>query len=316
MKGFLPRSERSCVRIGLLLLACTTLSVSFDLWWHEVFGRTSFHIPPHILLYSFSALTILFSWYAWFRFKTIHWERLALLMFLLPFSAPFDDMWHRIFGPEGGVLVVWSPPHIVLALMFIAAWVFILKLVRRTETDAEARKLLSLFSLGLLSVNILFLLVPVSPFSHYHLLGPYGLILIIFLNVLFVVYAKRTFGFGAATLFSLFTLLPVLYAFAESSSPSLPFFPVWLKVTPVLLAALVLDSLPADRDVFMQALSYAFAYACALVGSLYLLQLGVENGLGRPVAFQYTALAISALVGGVVGGAVLKLSERRRSFFA
>lgn len=147
---------------------------------------------------------------------------------------------------------MWSPPHVLLALMFIAAWLLVIRLLREHETNVEARKLLSLFSLGLLNVNIWFLLLPFSPFSHYHLLGPYGFILTLPLFISLVIYSKHAFGFAAASLFSLFSLLPILFSFAESATAYAPLLPVWLKITPVLLAALSLDIIPADTKFFAQ----------------------------------------------------------------
>jgi hypothetical protein len=122
--------------IGLLGLLVIVMGVgsTWDVKWHYAIGRDSFWIPPHILLYASVALggllcagMILYE--TWLRSaRPSAAERPGNIIRLLGFSgplglfiggfgiatillaAPFDDLWHRLYGID---VTIWSPPHML-----------------------------------------------------------------------------------------------------------------------------------------------------------------------------------------------------------
>lgn len=102
--------------IGLLAVAAAAgvAGATWDAAWHVTLRRESFWSPPHLLLYTGTALalaagvaglapTILPRGLTGFHVATIG----ALVVIG---SAPLDDFWHRTFGPD---VDVWSLPHLV-----------------------------------------------------------------------------------------------------------------------------------------------------------------------------------------------------------
>ncbi len=122
-------SEASALRSAALwlLLAAKMMGgwgVQWDIQWHVLIGRDSFWIPPHLMTYAAVALSVLVS------FGVLAWEtargegevRLLGLqgsrgfhlaawgIALTVLAAPFDDIWHRLFGID---VTLWSPPHLL-----------------------------------------------------------------------------------------------------------------------------------------------------------------------------------------------------------
>ncbi len=166
--------------VGIFLAAG---ALYFDGWWHVVIGRDSFWIPPHLVLYSGVFLTGLgFAAEAWRRWRSGSawdlslkvWGAGVFMIFLL---APFDDLWHRIFGTEpiDSLLIFWSPPHLLgIGSAILVAVGLVLALAPRWQ----ARPRGSLFVLILLAFTAIngfsaFLVMPFSPIDH-RLGGPFG----------------------------------------------------------------------------------------------------------------------------------------------
>jgi hypothetical protein len=97
------------------------------LYWHIVVGRDTFWIPPHTMMYTAVAVsgltalvvvlsttlrnpsgdntTSLLGFRAPLGFFVLGFGALQMVM-----SAPFDDLYHRLYGVD---VTVWSPPHLV-----------------------------------------------------------------------------------------------------------------------------------------------------------------------------------------------------------
>src|ERR1051325_4771611 len=104
--------------LGALLLAKAVagIGVGWDIRWHVVIGRDSFWIAPHVMTYAGVAVAALLSFgvLAYDTWRTpgpgIPLVRLAGLtstrgfhlawwgIALTILAAPFDDLWHRLFG--------------------------------------------------------------------------------------------------------------------------------------------------------------------------------------------------------------------------
>lgn len=107
-------------RALLALTAIATLmrtGAYWDVQWHSTVGRDSFWIPPHDLLYSgVAAAGLLGLWFTWRdgigREPGARWPwgwTLSMIgAGMLVSAAPFDDLWHRLYGID---VTIWSPPH-------------------------------------------------------------------------------------------------------------------------------------------------------------------------------------------------------------
>jgi len=104
----------------LALTAIVTLmrtGAYWDVQWHSTVGRDSFWIPPHDLLYSGVAFAgLLGLWFTWRdgigrapgRAWPWGWTLSMLGAGMLVSAAPFDELWHRLYGID---VTIWSPPH-------------------------------------------------------------------------------------------------------------------------------------------------------------------------------------------------------------
>src|SRR3989344_1568575 len=106
---------------------------TWDVWWHGALGRESFWSPPHLFLYAAVIVGIGTGWYAWHTLRERVWKRMALLLALIPLSAPLDEFWHRLFGVENiaSVAIVWSPPHLLLIFGIIGSLIALLPILRQ-----------------------------------------------------------------------------------------------------------------------------------------------------------------------------------------
>lgn len=166
-------------RWGLLALtAIVTLmrtGAYWDVQWHSTVGRDSFWIPPHDLLYSGVAVAgLLGLWFTWRdgvgRAPDAAWPwgwTLSMLgAGLLVSAAPFDDLWHRLYGID---VTIWSPPHmagvfggLVIGWGLMVLWYAEL----RGGSDRNRRALWGMVWAGILVVSFSnFALVPAVRWS-------------------------------------------------------------------------------------------------------------------------------------------------------
>lgn len=106
---------------------CSFIGLLWDGAWHASWGRDTFFIPPHDMMYgglSISmglSIAVLVTLSRHPREKgLIHigplqaplgiWIALVGLVFMFS-SAAYDDWWHNNIGHVEGDIVLWSPPH-------------------------------------------------------------------------------------------------------------------------------------------------------------------------------------------------------------
>ena len=132
------RSERRlrqlCAWIALYMLMQAELGLAWDRQWHDLLGRDSFWIPPHILLYTgvagagLAALCLVLldtrryyqkrvgvddsSTVAIFRFfhAPLGFTILGFGALNDLLAAPLDNYWHELYGID---VTLWSPFHIM-----------------------------------------------------------------------------------------------------------------------------------------------------------------------------------------------------------
>lgn len=106
---------------------CAFIGLLWDGAWHASWGRDTFFIPPHNLMYGGVSLAmvmavgmlIVFSRHTraadYIRIGPLQaplgiWLSIAGMAFMFG-SAAFDDWWHTNIGHVEGDIVLWSPPH-------------------------------------------------------------------------------------------------------------------------------------------------------------------------------------------------------------
>lgn len=184
-----------------IIATITRTGAYWDVQWHAVVGRDSFWIPPHDLIYSGVAISGLIGLFMVLRegfgrrwARPLPWSWLLVMAGAgcLVGAAPFDDLWHRLYGID---VTIWSPPHMVGVL---GAWLIDAGLIAgwsqevrsANATTLRTRSLLGLAWAGALLVSMVnFGLVPAVRWSATQPVAPtlYALLGSLLLPAIFVV---------------------------------------------------------------------------------------------------------------------------------
>lgn len=302
-------NRMSLIRLITAALFSAVVAGTWDVWWHAALGRETFWSPPHLLLYMSVIVAISTGFYGWWKMRERSWMWLSLVLFLVPASAPFDELWHRIFGtePVNSVLIVWSPPHVALVVSLIAGFLFLFMHLRHDD-DAVARHLLQSAALAAVLSLLLFLASPFEPTGAHHLLGFVGAAISSALIVLVFLLAQewmKSFG-SAITVAVIFMLLSAMN-FDHSPSPLLNIQPHdhppgWIMIFSCIVPAALIDLLHR-QSLVVRGLIVGTLHG----GILY----GFSSQFFEP-QFQYSSqdmwIAIGAsLFAGLVAGAIISL---------
>lgn len=231
-------------------LFITVMAGVWDVWWHSALGRESFWSPPHLLLYSAVVAAIAGAVYGWYTARESLWSRLAFFLVLIPLSAPFDELWHRLVGIEkvSSPLIVWSPPHLILIGVIIMSFVSLLPLLRR-DPNVSARQFLEALTLAAILSLLLFLESPLNPIGPHHLAGFWGAGIGAGIFTLMLLMAQRELpGFAPAVTVALFFLVLSSMGLSERTAPGVfipphDHAPQWLTVFSLLIPAAAADML-------------------------------------------------------------------------
>ena len=156
----------------------------WDFWWHLHFGRDSFWLPPHILIYSMLACLVVVNAYELVRSRDVVTGR-NFVVFAgvvgMILGAIWDNQWHRIHGPDNlnfsliGLRTI-SPPHAFAVVSGLILGIgVLLRLVARYDNERtffNSLLLSTYYSFGLAAVlfgSIVF--VPSSVDMDLRLLG-------------------------------------------------------------------------------------------------------------------------------------------------
>lgn len=282
-------------------LFAAVMAGTWDAWWHGALGRESFWSPPHMFLYGAILVAISVGWYGWYRTRDIVWKRLALLLLMIPISAPIDDAWHRFFGVENiaSPLIVWSPPHLLLICAITASLIMLLSILRKDEIHAQ--RIFGSISFAAILALLLFVTGPFEPTGPHHLLGFLGAGIIAVMIAVIVLTAQGWIpGIASATLTVIFFLLLNSIGFGEKIAlnvvvPPHDHPPAWLTVFAFFIPAVILDL--AKR---LPTWTKGAIVGCLWAGILF----GVARYFFEP-QFQYSAVhAFTAIVAGTIGGTI------------
>ncbi|MCC6564088.1 hypothetical protein IT087_04320 [Candidatus Uhrbacteria bacterium] len=302
-------NERRLASAVIALLYVAVWAGSWDVWWHGVIGRDSFWEPPHLLLYSSVIAAVALGIVGFRRFRDHRWKRIALALLLIPLSAPFDELWHRMFGVESvaSPLVVWSPPHLVLIGALAFAFVNLLPVLKSGAKSLDRALFASLTFAGILGL-LQFLVTPLHPIGPYALLGFWGAAFSSAAVVGGLLFARRWFEEpGGAFLAGALFFLTGSMTFGEHASlvsdvPPHGHSASWIMIAAILLTALAIE-LGAKRSRVLVGTLAGLTYGLILFP---LSRLFIEAG------FEYgTADAFIAVVASVIGGLVVGLTLKR-----
>lgn len=302
------------IRLITVALFSAVLAGTWDVWWHGALGRESFWSPPHLLLYASVIVAIATGCYGWWKTRERSWKWLALVLFLVPASAPFDELWHRMFGvePANSPWIVWSPPHVILALALISSFLVLFFSLRKDE-DLIARHLLQSTALASALILATFLASPLEPLGPYILMGYAGAAVgsgIIAATFLLAQQWMRRFG-SAISVAAIFMLLSAMN-FGEKLAPGMNIQPHdhppgWLMIFSCLVPAALIDVL-RDKPLWLRG------------GIVGLLHGGLLYGFSSrffEAQFQYNtaqmwiAIIASTCAGLIAGGAAFLLPRLR-----
>ncbi|MCP6719756.1 MAG: hypothetical protein KJI72_00305 [Patescibacteria group bacterium] len=310
------KKEKHLGQLIVVALFTAVFAGAWDVWWHGFLGRESFWSPPHLLLYSAAIVAIFGGIYGWRKYRNRVWKWLGIVLLLVPISAPFDELWHRIFGVEeiSSVLILWSPPHIILILAITVAFILLLPIIKGSEDVTSVRVFTALNLAGLFSLFSI-LTNPLEPIGPWHLLGFWGVGILTFSLILILFFARQWLpGIGSTIAVSFPIIVIAAIGFAEpittGTSGVAPHAhaPGWLIILSLLLPALFLD-LKKSTGVFSAALAGLISG-----GVLY----GFATLFIDP-AFQYgvtevVTVLIVSFFGGLIAGILVKSVLKTKLF--
>lgn len=311
--------QHSLLRLITISLFAAVLGGTWDVWWHAEIGRETFWSPPHLLLYAGVIVAIGAGCYGWWKTREKRWQWLALVLLLVPASAPFDEVWHRVFGVEAvnSPLIVWSPPHVVLVLAFITAFLVLFHYVQ-DDVDPIARHLLQSALLASILSLLFFLISPLEPTGPYHLLGFTGAGFaggIVALTLLYAQENMRRFG-SAVSVAVVFLVLMAIEA-GHNPTPTINVAPHehppgWLLIFATLLPAVLIDVL-RSQPVWIRGSVVGLLHGGILFGFAWRF-FAPEFQYGA--SEMWTAILSSVIAGSIAGLAVSTFSQRQSTSLA
>jgi hypothetical protein len=288
-------------RIIAIALFAAVVGGTWDAWWHGAIGRDSLFEPPHLLLYSSVILAISIGLFGWRKTREKVWKRLALVLLLVPLSAPFDELWHRIFGIEdlASPLIVWSPPHLAIIFAMLTSIVILLPIIKKDTKDMQIVLGGMLFA-AMLSL-LLFLVSPFVPEGPWHLVGFLGAGIVALILSFILLTAERWIPIkGGATITGAFFISLSAIGFNEIFAEGVTIVPhahapSFLIVFSLLLAAGVVSFLSDKNNILAGAIA-GFVWAAMVYGFSWLF---------FAPEFVYTLIqGIIAIIASVIGGAI------------
>jgi hypothetical protein len=164
----------------------TALAVYVDAWWHVVFGRDSFWIPPHIAIYSGVVISVA-GFFLIYRSEggVPRQLRIYLLGLAGVLAAGYgDQLWHQRFGVEktGTLASIWSPTHVAAlvagSVTSIGIILYLLSKMKARDSSDLGWLLAGQFA-ALVSILTLVLL-PLGPETPYRVIGISGASIVAF----------------------------------------------------------------------------------------------------------------------------------------
>ena len=248
-----PTTHRLAVGASLLLL----VGLYFDGWWHGAFGRHSFWIPPHVVIYTGVGVMTAALLARWWRDGgegrafPAGYRVLGVAIALTFAAAPFDELWHRTFGEELATspLVIWSPPHLIGLFSAIAGGLGVLAAMVREDGPRRLYGWMVAQAAAVVGFAT-FVIIPLEPTGFYRAAGVAGpwiiALVLVGLRLMALSLLRRP---GTVTgIAAVITPLIILLTRAPSpATPPPPPLPPWIIALPAFAGAALLDLLAIRR---------------------------------------------------------------------
>lgn len=285
-------------------LVITAFGASFDAWWHVSQGRETFFALPHLFIYGGVITALLFSFILARITHQKIWRWIFLALLIIPLTAPFDELWHRIVGIERveSVLIVWSPPHLLLFAMAILAVVLFMNVIKKEKDIVSGRIIGNLILASLF--NLLFIvLVPFFPLAPYHLLGFWGAGVTAFIFTTISLTANYLFpGIATATTTALFfiifhTIVSDATMYGNTALKMYGHLPNWVLILSYAVPAAWID-ISKRWPLFLRSIVASVLWSVIFFGfaNKYV---GLAFGFS-PLNFYQALLA--SIIGGIIAG--------------
>ena len=295
------------LHVAVLATATISFGASFDAWWHVSKGRDSFFVLPHLFIFTAVFFLLLLSFYAWRNLKLRQWKPVFLWMLLVPISLPIDQLWHYYRGNESvtSILIVWSPPHVLLFLGAIGSFAYVSLLIKKEKTMIAREIFGSLLIASLL--NVVFIITgPFFPFSPFAVAGFFGAAVASFVVVYLFLYARRTLpNTMPAFMVAAFSAL-LLTAFSDSNAVygsraigTYPLIPNWIVLLGQIAPATIIDLMPTSSSRLVGALA---GMGFGIV--LYAVSYNFIDTLFQPTTAQILIAILCSTFGGFEAGVI------------
>lgn len=327
--------ERATLGGVLVAIGFLGLGSAWDVQWHAAVGRDTVWIPPHLMVYSGTALAAALAaamslrsalTYLWQGSRNPHPVRSKWYVLVglgsasMAAAAAIDVLWHRTIGDS----LAWSPPHVMGAtggvIIVMATIIAVLRPVQRrilpsalTETGLTLllATLLLVVYYGLLSASVVALLphemtlafITTKP---YMLAGLASLMVPAAVAFFLALQDNHDFGRIAVAGAGLWLAVEAFHAVATPLVAELMGYTVRTRVIPdlhfkfLVLAFMLLPALVAHRVAVARPW-----LAGAMMGLLYSAGVAIWlRGLGAQESISVLGVAGSIALGaiGAVGG--------------
>jgi hypothetical protein len=241
----------------LLASAFASLIMPYGAYWdisfHSESGRESFLQPPHLMIYGGILICMAIVIYSVVRRpgniplkkylkedKVVAVALTALALQLI--SAPFDEIWHNLFGLD---VSIWSPPHVLLIFGGVTVSFALSAMSVSSNNLATNCARLLILSGGLLICEV-FLAEFEFPLPQWHSSQDrpyivYPLLMLLFALIASVVSKQRVmFRFAASfTILTFIVMRLLIHPFLLMVERDvIPEFPVWMPLLIIPAAAM------------------------------------------------------------------------------
>lgn len=311
--------HRLAVSASLLLL----VGLYFDGWWHGTFGRHSFWIPPHLVVYAGVAMMAGVLVARWWRDRAeghgvpAGYRVLGVAIALTLLAAPFDEFWHRTFGVEVSTspLAIWSPPHLTGLLSAIAGGLGVLSAMVREDSGRRLYWWMTVQCAAVIGFAT-FVIIPLEPTGFYRVAGVAGPLAITFLLVGLRLMSLSLLRLPGTVTAIAAVITPLIIFVSQAPGPAgaaHPSLPPWVIALPAFAGAALLDLLtrrwPAGPDNPETLARWGLLYT-ALFTSLYYPAANAALGSGWSAAEIAAIIAGSTLMAYPAGRAAWAAARR------
>jgi len=287
----------------------------WDIYYHIIYGRESFWIKPHLIVYLGVLIVFLSSLIGLIYNHNIKNKRLAkgffyatltifLSVTLQIISAYIDDLWHKIFGLD---VSVWSPPHLILiffgimiSLSFIyfqRLYIHIAKLDKIKRLTSDEIKLELMCAIALIGFSIIiaeFEFYKIIPINHISQLRPSWIylslmsIIFIFILTLAKTVIKTKWSALRISLFYIIIRLLTNIIFLNKSWPITPFL--------IIIPALFFDIIFDKNNYKIVLTSIIFSLIFYITQTIYLLIIKANKFIPKTSFEVFSTIIFSSIV--------------------